>query len=622
MGTSSSKCCRASSPINVAESTGAHECYDGELLPAGMLFPMWVLSVQDFLAMESIPKCHQELMEEKLLVKWCPALFTVFVSHQWSSKPHPDCEGKQVEVLRQALQSIINGSLSVATTIEEEAVFKYFKRMPVHTRESLRTGYIWMDWFSIPQFMPQCAEADVKQEMLKAVNSIPCYVAKADLFIVVAPHQNHYDTDTVLDFSSWCDRGWCRTELACRALAERDDSNEVIIIKSGTEVKYGAATEWMFAPPGDGNFSVDSDRQVLFPVIEAAIDRKIEHEITAATHSGRGLFRFRMYTGMRSIALARLADDAELPRSASRSTRWHKDDDEDAFLEKFKFASLLDKGDKGVGPLMCAVLEDNPAMIANILAAGVAIESRITEDASEFFLIRQSTPLMLASFMGLLKAVWCLLSHKADVHSTQSFGATPLHDAVFGGRSTTRTAIVEFLMENSADPEKRNQLGMTVLAVACMKCHSDDAVECVKSMLLRGARVDAVDHQGQTPLHVASLFGGRVELVQLLIQYGSVVDQKIIPETIMGGFVLNACRFGASLGVESAFLQHFGEARGGTALHVAGFSGNEDIFNMLLLARADSTAQNARGRTPLDLARMTMHDEIIKSLLANSLLQS
>merc|ERR1712194_81604 len=378
----------------------------------------------------------------------------------------------------------------------------------------------------------------------------------------------------------------------------------------------------MFAPPGDGNFSVDSDRQVLFPVIEAAIDRKIEHEITAATHSGRGLFRFRMYTGMRSIALARLADDAELPRSASRSTRWHKDDDEDAFLEKFKFASLLDKGDKGVGPLMCAVLEDNPAMIAKILAAGVAIESRITEDASEFFLIRQSTPLMLASFMGLLKAVWCLLSHKADVHSTQSFGATPLHDAVFGGRSTTRTAIVEFLMEKSADPERRNQLGMTVLTVACMKCHSDDAVECVKSLLLRGARVDAVDHQGQTPLHVASLFGGRVELVQLLIQYGSVVDQKIIPETIMGGFVLTACRFGASLGVESAFLQHFGEARGSTALHVAGFSGNKDIFNMLLLARADSTTQNARGRTPLDLARMTMHDEIIKSLLANSLLQS
>merc|ERR1712194_526393 len=197
-----------------------------------------------------------------------------------------------------------------------------------------------------------------------------------------------------------------------------------------------------------------------------------------------------------------------------------------------------------------------------------------------------------------------------------------LHNAVFGGRQTKRTAIADLLMDNNADPEKRNQLGMTVLAVACIKCHSDDAIECVRTLLLRGAHVNAVDHQGQTPLHIASLFGGRVELVQLLIQYGSVVDQKIVPETIMGGFVLNASRFGVSLGVESAFLQHFGEARGGTALHVAGFSGNKDIFNMLLLARADSTTQNARGRTPLDLARMTMHDEIIKSLLANSLLQS
>lgn len=614
MGTSATKCCPAVSPINAAENAGAFEVYEGDLLPTGMLFPMWVLSVQDFLAMEGTPKYHQELMEGELLVKWCPTLFTVFVSHQWSSITHPDSEGKQVAVLRQAMHSIISGSLSVATTIEEEAVFKYFKRMPVHIRESLRTGYIWMDWFAIPQLRPGCAEADVKREMLKAVNSIPSYVAKADLFIVVAPSQNHYDTGSVLDFSSWSDRGWCRTELACRALAERDDSNEMIIIKSGTEAKYGAATEWMFAPPGDGNFTADSDRQVLFPVICAAIDRKIEHEVTAAAQSGRGLFRVRMYTGMRSIALSRLVDDSE----ASHSAHWHADDDEVAFLEKFKFASVLDKGEKGVGPLMCAVLEDNPAMIEKILAAGVEVESRIIEDAPEFFLISQSTPLMLASFMGFLKAVRCLLSEKANVHSTESFGATPLHNAVFGGRQSTRTAIVDLLMENKADPEKRNQLGMTVLAVACIKCHSDAAVECVRNLLVRGARVDAVDNQGQTPLHIASLFGGRAELVQLLIQFGSVVNQKIIPETIIGGFVLNASRFGMSLGLESAFLQHFGEARGGTALHVAGFSGHKDIYRLLLLARADATIQNARGHTALELARKTMHDYTFNSLLANS----
>merc|ERR1712194_165313 len=197
-----------------------------------------------------------------------------------------------------------------------------------------------------------------------------------------------------------------------------------------------------------------------------------------------------------------------------------------------------------------------------------------------------------------------------------------LHNAVFGGRQTKRTAIADLLMDNNADPEKRNQLGMTVLAVACIKCHSDDATECVRSLLLRGAHVNAVDHQGQTPLHIASLFGGRAELVQLLIQHGAVVDQKIVPGTIMGGFVLNTSRLGVSLGVESAFLRHFGEARGGTALHVAAYSGNKDVCNVLLLARADCMIQNARGHTAIDLARMTIHDEIVKSLLANSLLQS
>merc|ERR1712232_717284 len=144
--------------------------------------------------------------------------------------------------------------------------------------------------------------------------------------------------------------GWCRTELACHALAERDDSHEMIVITSGTEAKYGAATEWMFAPPGDGHFTVDSDRQVLFPVICQAINRKIEHETAAAAQDGGGLFRVRMYTGMRSIALARLVDDSE----ASRSVHWHAEDDEAAFLDKFQFASVLDRGEKGLGPLMCA----------------------------------------------------------------------------------------------------------------------------------------------------------------------------------------------------------------------------------------------------------------------------
>jgi len=607
MGTSAKKSWRECCRVGVAEDTSAHkEHHDGDLLPTGMLFPMWVVSVNNFLAMEGAPKHHQELMEGGLLVKWRPALFTVFVSHQWSSITHPDIEGKQFAVLRQALQSIISGSLSVATTIEEEAVFKYFKRMPEHTREALCTGYLWIDWFAVPQLTQGCAEAEVKQEMFKAVNSIPTYVAKADLFVVIAPIQNHYDTGEVLDFSTWSDRGWCRTELVCHALGGRNDSNEIIVMKSGTEAKYGAATEWMFAPPGDGNFTVDSDRQVLFPVIYEAIDRKIEHETIAAARGGRGLFRARMYTGMRSIALARLVDDSE----ASRSVHWHAEDDEAAFLAKFNFASVLDKGEKGLGPLMCAVLEDNPAMIAKILAAGVEIESRITQDAPEFFLISQSTPLHLATFMGLLKAVRSLIGEKADVHSTQSFSATPLHNAVFGGRQTTRTAIVNLLMDNDADPEKRNQLGMTVLAVACMKCQSDGGVECVRNLLQRGARVDAVDHQGQTALHIASLFGGRAESVQLLIQYGSVINQKIVPETNMGGFVLNVSRLGVGFGMDSAFMRHFGEARGGTALHVAGFSGNKDIYNSLLLARADTTIQNAQGRTALDLARVTMHGEI------------
>merc|ERR1712032_1575936 len=116
---------------------------------------------------------------------------------------------------------------------------------------------------------------------------------------------------------------------------------------------------------------------------------------------------------------------------------------------------------------------------------------------------------------------------------------------------------------------------MTVLAVACVKCHTDAGVECVKCLLQRGARVDVVDHLGQTALHTASWFGARAEAVQLLIQHGSAINLEIVPETIMGGFLMNASRLGVGLGVDSLLLRHLSEARGGTALHVAGFGGNK-----------------------------------------------
>ena len=40
-------------------------------------------------------------------------MFTIFVSHQWLSPSHPDPHGRQLAVLRGALQHMVDGSLEV-----------------------------------------------------------------------------------------------------------------------------------------------------------------------------------------------------------------------------------------------------------------------------------------------------------------------------------------------------------------------------------------------------------------------------------------------------------------------------------------------------------------------------
>merc|ERR1719180_337083 len=50
--------------------------------------------------------------------------------------------------------------------------------------------------------------------MLLAVNSIPAYIERSSLFLVLAPLCQHADDNTrYCNFASWRGRGWCRTEL-------------------------------------------------------------------------------------------------------------------------------------------------------------------------------------------------------------------------------------------------------------------------------------------------------------------------------------------------------------------------------------------------------------------------
>lgn len=50
---------------------------------------------------------------------------------------------------------------------------------------------------------------------------------------------------------------------------------------------------------------------------------------------------------------------------------------------------------------------------------------------------------------------------------------------------------------------------------------------------------------------------------------------------------------------------------GNTPLHVAASLGNAQLINLLVSGGADCTVKNVEGETPLDLAKLREHDEVV-----------
>jgi hypothetical protein len=75
---------------------------------------------------------------------------------------------------------------------------------------------VWLDYASIPQPSLETdatKRAEVQSNMLKAVHSIPAYVARSSFMLVICPQVVHRDQQTTLGLGTWLDRAWCNLEV-------------------------------------------------------------------------------------------------------------------------------------------------------------------------------------------------------------------------------------------------------------------------------------------------------------------------------------------------------------------------------------------------------------------------
>ena len=114
-------------------------------------------------------------------------------------------------LLQGLLRKAIAGELEVFPHWSVELIFgKHLHVSAATMQRELQSGYIWMDFASVPQ-------TDKTQQAL-AIASLPSYVGDSTFFICLAGPWTHADNGSIKDVRAWGERGWCRLENLANVL--------------------------------------------------------------------------------------------------------------------------------------------------------------------------------------------------------------------------------------------------------------------------------------------------------------------------------------------------------------------------------------------------------------------
>ncbi|KAI0292471.1 ankyrin repeat-containing domain protein [Multifurca ochricompacta] len=186
--------------------------------------------------------------------------------------------------------------------------------------------------------------------------------------------------------------------------------------------------------------------------------------------------------------------------------------------------------------------------------------------------------------------------------------ATPLYYASqFGLIHTVRWLIYRFPMVIG----KFAGYYGTPLIAASAKGHSDIATE----LILRGERPRLECSDGRTALYSASE-NGHLEIVKVLLAQYPPLDIFFMRQYSPLGQAL--CK--GHLEIAGLLLQHgarvdLQNSLGETVLHQASKGGYDPAsIKMLLMYNANTRSKDASGKTPLEIARESGHEEIARLL--------
>lgn len=572
-----------------SESATSSECFA----------TMWLLSMSDFLRLDHMPS-HEELHRKGLLVPRSRTHFCIFISHQWLGPNHPDPKLQQLPVLQNAFRKLISGEIKAMSDLSSQFVGDSC-RLSQKECMNLKSGYIWLDWFCIPQktfelpfefdgssdedmaYMvkvvslrsPRSRGSPSNQDLF--ISSIPFFVEVSDMFVALVPRLCHSSTSLQCNFKTYLTRGWCRLEMWCNMLAA--SSAPFLVVKGNDQVELANLTFLADHPPHEGEFTVESDRRVVYYVMQRALKASLR---TLEKQQRWDLFRFTVARYETLLGLPPPKRDFKL------------------FLRDFRFTSLESaKKIPGIGPWECAMLSGQVDMIPFLAGSGFEMSRVIHAKLNMKMMQGKRSPLDLA-----LQLVWRnpdvaleLLKFRADANRPNGFGIAPL------GYCRTPGA-VEMLVQHRADVNKRSgPLFMPPLSICCSSCAPSGVIS---KLLEHQAHVEFQSKGvgGSQPLACLAVFASSnphcLESAKLLLDARSQIDSHY-PATGFFKAMEMVARARVLGGSSSSLLKYITEWS--TApLGVACFFGDDEYVDFLLSAGADPDIPNARGHTPFQLA--------------------
>jgi len=205
--------------------------------------------------------------------------------------------------------------------------------------------------------------------------------------------------------------------------------------------------------------------------------------------------------------------------------------------------------------------------------------------------IRGDTPLHVAVSMERTDLVTMILRMGTSIHARNTRNRTPFQIALGVSPAMVSTLLASGRINSSDD------MGNSALHVALQERASSDIIRIIVS---NGARINAVDNNGKTPLRLAVDLN-MWEAAKIISDSGAdpfmaAVDNKSPAEIsfVKGLECIRALFSGRAINAR--------DSSGNTILHIAARYGTPDVINILIQLGANRTIRNIASESPYDIA--------------------